>query len=260
VRKLLVGAVLVAIAATVAVFALRSPHSITPGCTVSSPDASYLLDLDQASNAATIAAVGARMGLPDHAVTVALAAASQESKLRNLPYGDRDSVGLFQQRPSQGWGARAQLLDPVFASHAFYAKLARVPHWQTLPVADAAQKVQRSASGDAYAQWEDEARALARALTGEAPSAVACQFAKPASPAATTMDSDMRKEFGRSLLVTGLSERERWVGAAWVVAKAYQYSVQSVRVDALVWNNKSDRWRSGQPATSVVTVRSFPPK
>src|SRR3954451_16147892 len=126
----------------------------------------YTLTPSKAANAATIAAVGRRNGLPDHAVTIALATALQESKLRNLTYGDRDSIGLFQQRPSQGWGTPLQLQDPVYAAQAFYGRLTKVRGWQTAEVTAAAQAVQRSGAPYAYADWESEARALARAFTG----------------------------------------------------------------------------------------------
>ena len=87
------------------------------------PTTTYTLDIDQAANSTTIAAVGKRLGLPDHAVTVALAAALQESRLHNLPYGDRDSLGLFQQRPSQGWGTATEILTPSYAAAAFFRAL-----------------------------------------------------------------------------------------------------------------------------------------
>jgi len=122
----------------------------TSACAVASPSGRLRLSVEQAQNATTIAAVAKRDGLADRAVTVALAAALQESKLRNVAYGDLDSLGLFQQRPSQGWGAPAQLLVPSYAAGAFYAALVKVPGWGAMPVADAAQAVQRSAAGDAY--------------------------------------------------------------------------------------------------------------
>ena len=92
-----------------------------------------------------------RRGLPNHAVTVALAAALQESKLYNVNYGDRDSVGIFQQRPSQGWGTPAQLIDPAYAANAFYSHLEKIPTWRTLEVAKAAQLVQHSADVGIFA-------------------------------------------------------------------------------------------------------------
>ncbi|HYZ37092.1 MAG TPA: hypothetical protein VE673_10280, partial [Pseudonocardiaceae bacterium] len=113
---------MVLVAASVAAWPFLRNLGRTPGCTVtvsldSASDApvTFTLSGEQANNAATIAAVGIRLGMPDHAVTIALAAALQESNLYNLPDGDRDSAGLFQQRPSQGWGSRVQILDPVYA-------------------------------------------------------------------------------------------------------------------------------------------------
>src|SRR6266498_327517 len=100
--------------------------NVPPGCHVSLANQTYTLSPEQTAHATTIAAVGKRMGLPDHAVSVALAAALQESKLQNLQYGDRDSLGLFQQRPSQGWGSETEVLTPHYAAGAFYRRLARI--------------------------------------------------------------------------------------------------------------------------------------
>ena len=135
-------------------------HATTsePPCRIAVGSARYRLDSEQATNATTVAAVGKRLGLADHAVTIALAAALQESGLHNLTHGDRDSLGLFQQRPSQGWGTPSAILTPRLAAAAFYERLAKVPSWQTLSVSAAAQRVQRSAAPEAYADWELEAR------------------------------------------------------------------------------------------------------
>ena len=119
---------------------------------------------EQATNAATIARVGRDRGLPERAVVIALATALQESRLRNLNYGDRDSLGLFQQRPSQGWGTPAQVRDPVYAAGRFYDHLVAVPHWQTGRLTDVAQTVQRSGFPEAYQKHEAMAVALAKAL------------------------------------------------------------------------------------------------
>ena len=123
-------------------------------------------DDEQMGNATTIVAVGKRLNVPPRGWIIALATAMQESSLRNLPGGDRDSVGLFQQRPSQGWGTVEQLRKPEYAANAFYQRLLEVPDWWQLPLAEAAQAVQRSAFPDAYAQWEADARNLAAAITG----------------------------------------------------------------------------------------------
>ncbi|MBA4864025.1 C40 family peptidase [Streptomyces sp. PSKA54] len=119
---------------------------------------------EQIPNARVITATGLAMQIPARGQVVALATALQESGLRNLTYGDRDSVGLFQQRPSQGWGTVEEILDPVYASTKFYEGLREVSGWESLPVAQAAQAVQRSGFPDAYAKWEPLAIALQKAL------------------------------------------------------------------------------------------------
>jgi hypothetical protein len=142
----------------------------------------------QAEHAATIAAVAQRRDLPRRAVTVALATAYQESDLQNLPHGDRDSAGLFQQRPSQGWGSFAQVTDPDYAAQRFYDALVAIPGWQTLAVTRAAQAVQRSAFPSAYQQHAAEARALAAVFSGQAPAALTCTV----QPAAVTAQRENR--------------------------------------------------------------------
>jgi hypothetical protein len=124
------------------------------------------LNSAQLGNAQIIAQVGVSMGIPMPGETIAVATALQESDLQNLDYGDRDSLGLFQQRPSQGWGTPAQILTPSYAAKQFYTQLLQVPGWRSMPTTEAAQAVQRSAFPDAYAKWQDEAQALAEEFTG----------------------------------------------------------------------------------------------
>ncbi|MFF3113533.1 C40 family peptidase [Kitasatospora sp. NPDC057904] len=119
---------------------------------------------EQIPSAKTIVATGIRMSVPARGQVIALATALQESGLRNLPAGDRDSAGLFQQRPSQGWGTREQILDPVYASARFYTALQQVDGWQQLPLTVAAQRVQQSAYPDAYAHHEPLATALQQTI------------------------------------------------------------------------------------------------
>ncbi|MFB7181860.1 hypothetical protein ACFCYI_29650 [Streptomyces sp. NPDC056257] len=128
---------------------------------------SYEMSPEQAANAATIAAVGVAKGLPDRAVTIALATAMQESALRNLDHGDRDSLGLFQQRPSMGWGTPEQITDPVYSAGIFYDHLVDVPGYSRLPLTVAAQKVQRSGFPQAYAKHEPDAIVLTAAFGGD---------------------------------------------------------------------------------------------
>jgi cell wall-associated NlpC family hydrolase len=133
-------------------------------------------DGEQVANAAVIVEVGHRMGVPGWGQVVAVATAMQESTLRNLSGGDRDSVGLFQQRPSQGWGTPAQLGDPAYAAGRFYQALLAVDGWQQMPVAEAAQRVQRSAFPFAYEKWTADAIAIVAAVTFPA-------AARPGGPA-----------------------------------------------------------------------------
>ena len=130
---------------------------------------------EQVANAATIVAVGQRLSVPPRGWVIAVATAMQESRLRNLPHGDRDSLGLFQQRPSQGWGETPsgpsdtrspaqRILDPVYAATRFYTALTGVAGWQNLPLTVAAQTVQRSGTPDAYAKWEPDALTVVNAV------------------------------------------------------------------------------------------------
>ena len=223
-------------------------HHVTAACTITATVRSdpYSLTPEQAGNASIIAAVGIRMGLPDHAVTVALATALQESGLRNLTYGDRDSLGLFQQRPSQGWGEKAQLLDPIYAAGAFYSHLEQEPGWQTMSVTEAAQGVQRSAAPDAYARWEDASRAIAAALTGEHPAAFACTGLTIKATTASVADLAQR-ELGTRQVIGAHSEAEGWAIASWLVAQAPRLGVMAVAFHGQQWTAKSGVWK---PASS----------
>ncbi|MFI1203478.1 hypothetical protein ACH4VR_29285 [Streptomyces sp. NPDC020883] len=114
----------------------------------------------QERNASVITNVARTRNLNPRAAVIALATAMQESSLINRNDGDRDSAGLFQQRPSQGWGTQAQVTDPIYATNTFYDRLIKVEGWQTKPLAQAAQKVQASGVPQAYAKWEAAAGAL----------------------------------------------------------------------------------------------------
>jgi hypothetical protein len=122
---------------------------------------------EQKANAAAIVKATQDMHLPPRAAVIAVATSMQETKLHN--YGDlgasndHDSLGLFQQRPTSGWGSAQQLTDPHYATTAFLTSLTQVNGWQDLPLTDAAQAVQVSAFGDRYAQWEKQAADLVQA-------------------------------------------------------------------------------------------------
>jgi hypothetical protein len=246
---LIAGAVMavlvVVVTAAVVVALTRSvpPVASGPPCTATVDGQTFTLELDQAGNATTIAAVGKREGMADHAVTIALATAMQESHLRNLGYGDRDSLGLFQQRPSQGWGTKAEIMDPSHAARAFYAKLVDVSGWQTLDVTDAAQQVQHSGLPTAYAQWEAEARVLAQALTGEVPGAFTCRVVPPKGVSVDPdLDAAMVAELGPAATVAAPTPAQAWTTATWLVGHADRYHLSSVTCGGQRWTAATGAW------------------
>ncbi|WGX95185.1 hypothetical protein [Nocardioides sp. L-11A] len=208
-----IGLAVLATVAAVGIGALRATDRLTGGpdgdCTVTVGDHTVEVSGEQAENAALIAAIAVRRGLPARATSIALATAYQESKLVNIDYGDRDSLGLFQQRPSQGWGTPAQVLDPVYATNAFFDALVRIEGYETMEITVAAQAVQRSAFPNAYADHEADGRALASALTGYSPATFSCDLAGGApetdvelvasglTPRADAVRTELLTRFGR---------------------------------------------------------------
>ncbi|WP_308344417.1 hypothetical protein [Streptomyces sp. ISL-94] len=162
---------------------------------------SYEMSPEQAANAATIAAVGIAKGLPDRAVTIALATAMQESALRNLDHGDRDSLGLFQQRPSQGWGTPEQIMDPVYSAGIFYDRLAEIKGYTRLPLTVAAQKVQLSGFPQAYAKHETDATVVTAAFGDNGTGALACSGPAPSAPGdPAKVKAELSRAFGKEAL------------------------------------------------------------
>ena len=224
----------------------------SPTCTLGAGPAAVDFDPEQAADAATVAAVARRRGLPNHAVTIALAAALQESKLYNVNYGDRDSLGIFQQRPSQGWGTPAQLMDPAYAANAFFSHLEKVPAWRGMAVAEAAQLVQHSADGSAYSQWEDRARALARALTGEVPAALTCKWSDRRQPRQAALTTAANRQLGSDWTSAG-DAAQQWSVAEWLVAHSYDYGIVAVAAQGQRWTAKSGKWNADAKATGAAT-------
>jgi hypothetical protein len=223
-----------------------APLLARSGCAAAGGGPAIALGTGQAGIAATIAGVAQRDALPARAVTVAYAAALQESKLQNLTYGDRDSVGVFQQRPSQGWGKRSQLENPVYATTKFFSALAKVPGYQRLPVYQAAQDVQRSADGFAYEQYQPMAAHMTVAFTGQDPHAVWCWYAQKISGAARADAASLglaqtfgpqraRASADPGLVVRVVGVRQGWVMAAWLVSHAQQYQISSVGYAGYQW-------------------------
>jgi hypothetical protein len=254
------------------------------GCTASSGTASVSLDLGQTQNAATIAAVGLRLGVPPYGIEIAEATAMQESKLRNLDYGDRDSLGLFQQRTSEGWGTAGQIMDPVYSSTRFYDALLKVPGWQNLALTDAAQDVQHSGAPAAYAQHESDATVLSAVFTGAARDGLGCTLDGPTFAAQTVgpgglteqgaalrtafnqaFGSDRVVDVARDGLSFGLrpsstlagtaAAQRGWAYANWTVAQAQELGVAQVGYDGEVWSaaHGSDGWQKAAGSTQAPT-------
>lgn len=251
-----------------------------PGCQAGSGNAAIALDFEQAADAATIAGVAVADGLPKRALAIAYATALQESKLANVDYGTADSVGIFQQRPSQGWGTAEELQDPVFASRAFFRALVKIPGYESKPVYEAAQDVQRSADGSAYAQWEQSGTLLASYFT-TVPHSVTCWY-DPASQAASEGVStklnlnqaakELKRTFGANggggavrrvtLAESGktgsfkVSKAGGWPAANWLVAHASSYGITHVTYGGYRWTASltETSWQrvSGNPAGSIV--------
>ncbi|MFE3639576.1 hypothetical protein [Streptomyces sp. NPDC059169] len=247
---------------------------------------SFELSPEMAANAATISAVGTTRGMPERAVTIALATALQESALRNINHGDRDSIGLFQQRPSQGWGTTQEILDPVFAAGKFYDHLAKVPGYSRLPLTVAAQRVQRSGFPQAYAKHEPDASLLSAALTGRASASLTCTArqvkGRPGDPA--KVRAELVRSFGSGVLpparstgrtgapqsaeltvpVTATSaagsgdgDRRGWELAHWAVAKAAELRIIEVSYGGRVWSvdEADEGWRASDADSEAVRIR-----
>lgn len=218
---------------------------------------------EQAENAAIIVAESIRRGLPARAATIALATALQESGLLNLDYGDRDSLGLFQQRPSQGWGTKAQVMDPWYASGKFYAALVKVKNWQSRDIGEVAQAVQRSAYPDAYDQYEGAGRAWASTLTGQTTAGLTCVTAQWSGGGGDDLVALLTRTWGQKLTVeqtdatitvTAPSTATAWAIAQLAMAKLAVNGLAAVQVGDQTWTASQTAlapWlKSGQPAAS----------
>jgi len=252
-------------------FTPNVPVPLGPACSVTTPTGKVGMDATQIANAATITATGIRHSMPDRAIVIALAVALQESKLENLPTGDRDSVGLFQQRPSQGWGTPAELQDPRVATNKFYTALLKVKGWQTMRVTEAAQRVQRSAYPEAYQQWADEAQILVEALLGSTPNAVACtKMGDPevVGPAAVAgLGNLLHLDFGEvttvdspdnaGLSVTVPDPRTGWQFAHWLVAHSTDQGVARVHYQNQEWTAENGGWAEVNLSVTGVVAQVY---
>jgi hypothetical protein len=277
--------VLIVLAAAVAIYLVANrakPFLTGSGCQAGTGKAAVTLDPDQAAIAATIAGVAHRRAMPPRAVAVAYAAALQESHLHNLGYGDRDSVGVFQQRPSEGWGPASKLRNPIYASGKFFGALATVPDYLHAPVYKAAQAVQHSADGSAYQQYAQAGAQLAVYFTA-APHAVTCwydpatqaasqgvstrlnlngairgltdAFGPPGASGAVQTVTTARSAESQLLKVTTGSG---WAVANWLVANASSYGITRVRYGGYQWTASltETTWQTSPGGTAGGIVAS----
>lgn len=268
-RILIVGLLTIAILAAVVVGAWRLVESVTRQftpevCTVPLADGgSTTLSAEQARNASVIVAASIERGLPERAAVVALATAYQESDIRNLDYGDRDSLGLFQQRPSYGWGTEEQIMDPWYSSHRFYEELVKFTDWESVNINDMAQKVQRSGFPDAYGQHVGKSEAVAGALRGSVPALLSCLNFEP-GPADAAAFLPVLEAFGpaltvdqqgdATLVITAQDEATMWAAAQHVVANSYAGGVTRVVTADRQWHHAETGWHGAEAAQPALTV------
>ena len=252
-RRLLAAGALVVVVALVVIAAvgvhgwLRDKGVVAPlpgeeRCVGNANSRSVALDLDQAYYSSIVVGLSVRRGLAPRAGSIAMATVYQESGIRNLDYGDRDSVGLFQQRPSAGWGSEKQLMDPYYATTKFYNAMVKVKDWETRDITKVAQAVQRSAYPDAYKQHEPDARVLASALSGQAQHAFTClvhdEAAGDAKGLAESLETTFRedtKTADKVVTMSAKSDRLAWAYAQYAVANAGRHGVVTVEVADYVW-------------------------
>jgi len=232
-------------------FASQWQPAPAPGqqrCVATSGDNTTTITLEQAHYASIIAGVSVKRDLPPRAASIALATAYQESGIRNLDYGDRDSVGLFQQRPSQGWGTEKQLMEPHYASGRFYSALVKIRNWQNRDINDVAQAVQVSGHPEAYRDHETDARVLASTLTGQTPAGFTCLDRTGADGDAKRLAAALTKTFGAdakptrdgtTLTIGADSVEHAWAYGTFAVANSAQYGTVQVVVGDQQWDTNS---------------------
>jgi hypothetical protein len=213
-------------------------------CVATAGGRSVAVDLDQAHFASIIVGISVRRGLAPRAASIALATVYQETGIRNLDYGDRDSVGLFQQRPSQGWGTAKQLRDPYYATNAFYDALIKIDGWERADITEVAQQVQRSAYPEAYRDHEEDAKVLASTLTGHSPAGFRCLDRSRTPGDAEDLVRSLRRTFGSETKISSLdatvvvqatSARMAWAYAHYSVGNSKYYGVTAVTVAGRQW-------------------------
>lgn len=237
-------------------------------CYVALDDSEQLqLTAEQSRNAAIIVAASYKADLPAQAAVIALATAWQESGLRNIDYGDRDSLGLFQQRPSYGWGTEEEIMDPWYSSGRFYEELVKFDNWENRGITEMAQAVQRSGFPEAYRKHEPNAIALAGALRGSRPASLACvdRTDNPSDPEAfaevVAQVPGVRVQVdGASVTFTSDDESALWAAVQLALANTRLAGLESAVMPGHTWrqgNNTtwSEGSPDGQPGVGTLTLR-----
>ncbi len=265
-----IAVVLALVAGGVALWANynKAPLPIDDRCSATAGGRTTTVDPEQARNAAIIAGVSVKRGLVPRAASIALATAYQESGIRNLDYGHADSLGLFQQRPSKGWGTEAQIMDPWYSTRSFYREMEKVKGWQTKDINDVAQAVQRSAYPEAYRRHVPNARTLASSLTGETPASFTCMVnaPKPADPdgmkdfLVKTLGTEFIKvaRTDSALTVTTDNPVQAWVVAHLAIANTASYGLASVQVGPYSWTHSPTslaQWVGTGPTDTASEVK-----
>jgi hypothetical protein len=272
-------AVLVAILGIVVVVALiaggvvlwsaynKTPLPIDDRCVATAGGHTTTITPEQARNAAIIAGMSIKRGLAPRAASIALTTAYQESGIRNLDYGHADSIGLFQQRPSKGWGTIEEIMDPWYSTREFYRAMERIKNWRTRSINDVAQAVQRSAYPDAYRQHEANARALASSLTGETPASFTCvvNAQKPGDP--DGMATFLKKTLGSDTITTTAKDdaltvkagnaTQAWAVAHLAIATGADYGLVSAQVGPYGWTHSTTSlasWQGKGPTDTTDSV------
>lgn len=245
-----------------------APLQFEERCVAQVNDQRVVLTLDQAYYTAIITGSAVRRGLGEPGATIAMATVYQETGIRNLDHGDRDSVGLFQQRPSQDWGTQAQIMDPWYSTNRFYDALVQIDGWETGDVNDTAQEVQRSGHPEAYRQHERNARVLAQAFTGEVPEALSCfdERTRPGDPAG--FRSELRRTHGE--LPSSLDGQRLTLAAddaaharalsAYAIANAGRHGIATVENNGRLWRSDQRNlpsWQDGGTAAADEVVITF---
>lgn len=247
------------------VFGKRQPAPPRQRCIASTGHKSSEVDLAQAHYASIIAGIAVRRGLPTRAASIAVTTAATETNLHNLDHGDRDSAGLFQQRPSQGWGTKKQVMNPYYATNEFYDRLIKIKHWKTAKISDIAQRIQISKFPEAYKDHEETGQVLGPVLTGHSSHGIRCLIQDQQPGDARGLAHSLRKTYqttpkrsGRKIVIKASSDTLAWSYAQYAVANAREYGLSSAQVGKRRWTASSERlvgWKRVTPTAGDQTVQ-----